>query len=201
MLQAPIGESVPETATIAPGVDEQTLIERIARQDRVAFETLYRGYFPRLTRFVERMIRRPQLVEEVVNDTLLVVWRKAASYNGQSKVSTWIFSIAYRTALKALGRVRDPVEADEAASAVPAAAEGEPDQLLMRVQDRRILDQALKLLSAEHRAVVELTYFHEYACREIAQIVGCPTETVKTRLFYARRRLRTLLSERKEDLR
>ena len=184
---------------LVPAVDEQTLIERIAGKDRAAFEDLYRRYFPRLTRFIERMVRRPQIVGEILNDTMFVVWRKAATYNGQSKVSTWIFSIAYRTALRAMGRQRDPVEWE--APDLPAPPETEPESSLIQQQDRRILDEALRQLTAEHRAVIELTYMHECACREIAQIVGCPVDTVKTRLFYARRRLKSLLGQRMGDLR
>jgi len=74
--------------------DEAALLQRIAAGDRLAFEALYRGYYPRLTRFLERVIRRPHSIEEILNDAMLVVWRKAASFNGRSKVSTWIFSIA-----------------------------------------------------------------------------------------------------------
>jgi RNA polymerase sigma-70 factor (ECF subfamily) len=196
-------QELPAAADVPPefalALDEASLIERIVRRDRAAFEALYRRYFPRLTRFVERMVRRPQVVGEVVNDTMWVVWRKAASYNGQSKVSTWIFSIAYRIALRALGRLRDPVECE--APDAPAPAEAEPDRELMLRQDRRLLEEAMAKLSAEHRAVIDLTYFHDCACREVAQIVGCPVDTVKTRLFYARRRLRVLLAQREGDLR
>lgn len=192
VAEAPAGE-------LALALDETTLIERIVQRDRAAFEALYRRYYPRLTRFVERMTRRPQIAGEVVNDTMWVVWRKAASYNGQSKVSTWIFSIAYRITLRTLGRQRDPV--DWEAPETPAPEESEPDQELMRRQDRHVLEKAMAQLSAEHRAAIELTYFHGCTCREIAQIVGCPVDTVKTRLFYARRRLRTLLAQREGDLR
>jgi len=195
----PLPAVKPRTGALAPKLDEQTLLERTALGDRAAFEELYRRYFPRLTRFVERMVRRPQVVGEVVNDTMLVVWRKADTYNGQSKVSTWIFSVAYRTALRALGQQREPVEWEPPEVAAPS--EAEPENSLSQQQDRRILDEALLHLTAEHRAVIELTYRHDCACREIAQIVGCPVDTVKTRLFYARRRLKLILAQRLGDLR
>src|SRR5271165_7540794 len=82
--------------------DEARLISRIAGGELRAFEDLYRIYHPRLTRFLANMLRRRELVEEVLNDTMLVVWRRADSFNGTSKVSTWVFAIAYRKALKAL---------------------------------------------------------------------------------------------------
>ena len=85
--------------------DEVALVGRVASGDGDAFEALYRCFYPRLRRFLERMTRRPQLVEEILNDTMLVVWRKAHTYNLRSKVSTWIFAIAFRKALKELKRV------------------------------------------------------------------------------------------------
>src|ERR1700746_2882967 len=109
MLSGQIPGPVPDAASAERATsDEAVLLLRIAVGDREAFETLYRGYFPRLTRFLERVMRRPHTVEEVLNDTMLVVWRKAATFNAQSKVSTWIFSIAYRKALKAIKRFDEP---------------------------------------------------------------------------------------------
>jgi RNA polymerase sigma-70 factor (ECF subfamily) len=177
--------------------DEVLLLGRVAAGDRLAFETLYRGYFPRLTRFLERLMRRPQVVEEVLNDAMLVVWRKAASFSGQSKVSTWIFAIAYRKALKAMTRFDDPVESDDELSESPLPG---PEGRLMQRQLAESLWESIGSMSAEHRAVIELTYYHGYAYREIAQIMGCPIDTVKTRMFHARRRLRLMLSDWKEDL-
>jgi RNA polymerase sigma factor (sigma-70 family) len=175
---------------------EARLIERIAAGELRAFEALYRAYHPRLTRFLDRVTRRPGLVEELLNDTMLVVWRRAASYNGRSKVSTWIFAIAYRKALKALARADDSVP-DDAVDA-PASPEPGPDEQLGRRELRALLVRALDELSAEHRAVVDLTYFHGFAYREIAHVVDCPVDTVKTRMFHARRRLKALLAGRLE---
>jgi len=177
--------------------DDVGLLQRVAAGDRAAFEALYRGYFPRLTRFLERVMRRPQAVEEVLNDAMLVVWRKADSFSGQSKVSTWIFAIAYRKALKAMKGLDEPVESDDDASESPQPG---PEGHLMQKQLTEILWDNIGRMSAEHRAVIELTYYHGYAYREIAQIMGCPIDTVKTRMFHARRRLRLMLSDRMEDL-
>jgi RNA polymerase sigma-70 factor (ECF subfamily) len=170
---------------------EARLIERVSRSDVRAFEELYRLYHPRLTRFLLNILRRPQLVEEVLNDTLLVVWRRADSYNHASKVSTWIFAIGYRKALKALRKLDDPVE-DEQAAARESPDAG-PEQLLGRRQIGEVLAGAMRSLSAEHRTVVDLTYFHEMCYREIAEIMDCPVDTVKTRMFYARRHLKSML--------
>ena len=177
--------------------DEALLINRIAAGELPAFDRLYRVYHPRLTRFLDRVMRRRSLVDEVLNDTLLVVWHGAGAYNGTSKVSTWIFAIAYRKALKALQRLDEPLadeRADERADLGPG-----PEQQLSQGQLHAALVRALDGLSAEHRAVVDLTYFHGIGYREIAEIVDCPADTVKTRMFHARRRLRALLGGTLED--
>jgi RNA polymerase sigma factor (sigma-70 family) len=179
---------------------ETALLERVAQGDLRAFETLYRDYFPRLTRFLERMMRRPELVEEILNDTMFVVSTNAHKYNRASKVSTWIFAIAYRKALKALRDTHDFVETDTDLAELAGADEREPKDELLQLQLRRVLSEAVDALSANHRAVIELTYFQEISYREIADIMSCPVETVKTRMFHARRRLKALLPDRLEDL-
>jgi RNA polymerase sigma factor (sigma-70 family) len=176
---------------------EQRLLGQIATRHLPAFDALYRCYYPRLTRFLDRMTRRPSLVEEVLNDTMFVVWNRADSYNGQSKVSTWIFAIAYRKALKALERLDEPAEGEDAE--LQMSEEPGPEQQLDQRQMSDLLLGALDALSAEHRAVVDLTYFHGADYREIAQIVDCPVATVKTRMFHARRRLKALLAGRMKD--
>ena len=143
------------------------------------------------------MLRRPHLVEEVLNDTMLVVWRRPHGYNGKSKVSTWIMAIAYRRALKALSRVDDPVE-DRDADFRPSP-DASPEQQLARGEVRSALRQAMGELSPQHRAVVDLTYFHEAGYREIAEIMECPVDTVKTRMFHARRHLKTKLAGQLTD--
>jgi RNA polymerase sigma factor (sigma-70 family) len=172
-------------------LDETRLITRICERDLRAFEQLYRIYHPRLSRFLINILRRPQLVEEALNDTLMVVWKRPESFNGTSKVSTWIFAIAYRTALKARSRYDEPVEDLEADSR--ASLDAGPEAEMGHRQVQAILSSALGRLSAEHRAVVDLTYFHEAGYREIAEILDCPVGTVKTRMHHARLRLREIL--------
>jgi len=174
-------------------LEDIALVKRIAGKDDVAFDILYRGYYPRLRRFLERITRRPQIVDEVLNDTMLVVWRKAASYDLSSQVSTWIFGIALRRALKALKRIDDPIEfgPDETADVGGVGPEG----MLVQQEMGTHIRKALGALSVDHRAVIELTYFEGYSCAEIAEIMRCPVSTVKTRMFHARRRLRMLLPD------
>lgn len=182
------------------GADEgaqRRLIERIAAGDLRAFEQFYRAYRVRLGRFLDRMTRRRGLVEELLNDTMLVVWNRSDRFDGSSKVSTWVFAIAYRKALKALQR-HDEAAEDETLDERPAPGAG-PEQQAQARQLNAQLGRALDALSVDHRTVVELTYFHGMGYREIAQIVDCPVDTVKTRMFHARRRLRGLLAGDAED--
>jgi RNA polymerase sigma-70 factor (ECF subfamily) len=164
----------------------------VAAGDGRAFEDLYRLYHPRLTRFLFNILHKPELVEEVLNDTLIAVWRRPGSYNGSSKLSTWIFAIAFRKALRARSRLDEPVEDKQAESR--ASDEAGPEQQLGHRQVRGVLLEALSTLSPEHRTVVDLTYFHEIGYREIAEIMACPTDTVKTRMFHARRNLKNALA-------
>jgi RNA polymerase sigma factor (sigma-70 family) len=188
-------QSAPDTAAALPrgGNDgrDAALIERVAGGDMRAFETLYRDYHPRLTRFLSMVTQRRTIVEEAVNDTMLAVWRRAHTYNGQSKVSTWVFAIAYRTACKALRQQDLPMEdpTEEQASDAPG-----PDRQSAAREAHAAVRRALESLSYEQRHVVVLTYFHELPYADIAQIMGCPVDTVKTRMFHGRRRLRALLA-------
>ncbi len=171
---------------------ELALIRRIAQRDREAFAELYRLYHRRLVSFLLRFTRRMDLVEEIYNDVMLVVWQKAGGFRGQSRVSTWVLGIAYRKALKALKRQQSRPEELPIEDVVLVDGE-RPDQVAGRRQLRERLQAAMSHLSPEHRAVVELTYYHGYSYPEIARIVGCPPNTVKTRMFHARRRLRRIL--------
>jgi RNA polymerase sigma factor (sigma-70 family) len=183
------GAVVPRRAT---DEEDLALIGQVARGDLRAFESLYRAYHPRVLRFLSLLTPRGAIVEESLNDTMLAVWRRAATYNGQSKLSTWIFAIAYRTACKALRRQDAPVEDDGADE--PAGEAHDPMRQRSASETRAALMAALERLSHEQRNVLVLTYFHDLAYAEIAQIMDCPVDTVKTRAFHGRRRLRALLT-------
>jgi RNA polymerase sigma factor (sigma-70 family) len=189
----------PASCATAGDQKDARLLHRVADGDRCAFEILYRGFFPRLTRFLNRMTRDLALIEEIVNDTMLVVWHKAASFDATCKVSTWVFAIAYRKARKAIDAFDQPVDAE------PDLREADPEcqpELRFELQRReQAVDAALYTLPLEQRAVVQLTYFHDMGYAEIADVMGCPLNTVKTRMFHARRRLAGLLAATlKEEL-
>lgn len=186
------GVAASEGKAAAAEALELALLAGIRAGQRREFDALYRLYHPRLWRFLQPMLKQPELVEEALNDTLMVVWQRAASFDGRSKLSTWIFGIAYRRGLKALARQDLPVEPEPGDEPVDDGPGPEAELALAQLQAST--RQALAALSPEHRAVVVLCYFHDMAYEDIAAIVGCPPATVKTRMFYARRRLRDLLS-------
>lgn len=173
--------------------DETRLLRRVASGDIDAFELLYRRYFPRLMRFLDRTVHRPCLSEEIVNDTMLTVWNTATRYDGSCKPSTWIFAITWRKAMKALRSLDEPVEHD--LETIPDDSRREPAQTMQRQELREQLERALKTLPIEQRAVVCLTYFHGLGYAEIADIMECPANTVKTRMFHARHKLQILLAD------
>lgn len=167
------------------------LLARVALRDETAFEQLYRLYHPRLVRFLMNMTRRPSVVDEVLNDTMMVVWVRPEGFNGTSRLSSWIFGIAYRKALKALRDQDMPVE-DSQQDLRESEAFG-PEREADERRTGLLLKHALDGLSLDHRTVVELTYFQACNYKEIAEIMDCPVDTVKTRMFHARRHLARLL--------
>jgi len=175
--------------------DSQDRVElrAAAAGNREAFEQLYRRYFPRMTRFLRRFSARDDVIEDVINSAMWVVWNKASAFRGESRVGTWITGIAYRCMLKALrdgtpaaevsqdGLVQS--ELDEASSASPEA----DDEL------RDWVTKGLRLLPDDLRTTMELAYLAGLSCAEIATVMDCAEGTVKARMFHARLRLRNLM--------
>jgi RNA polymerase sigma factor (sigma-70 family) len=180
--------------------EDARLLARIAAGDRQAFERLYHLYFSRLTRFLHRSTRSLPVIEEIVNDTMLVVWKKAPSWDASCKVSTWIFAIAWRRARKALSSLNDGIDAavDAEPDLMEAAPDSQPERRFMLLRQHEALDAAVNALPADQRAVVQLTYFHDMGYADIADVLGCPQNTVKTRMFHARRRLALMLADGQE---
>ena len=169
------------------------LIGAVVAGDQQAFVRFYERYRRKITRFVSRLTWRTDVIEETVNDTMVAVWQGAGRFRGGSKVSTWVMGIAYRTALKRLKQVTRRPEEELTDRATPQATTEMPDAALTRAQSSARIRVALDKLSPEHRAVIELTFYDDCSYQETAAIVGCPENTVKTRMFHARRRLKRLL--------
>ena len=178
----PSKRDLPNPSLLPTNDEEAELLRLVARKDRRSFEVLYRGYYRRLTRFLERLTRKPQLIDEILDDTMLVVWRKAETYNGASRVSTWIFAIAYKKAMKALKRERrsEEILPDADAPSVTHSPEAEFIERESGLAFKRLVAG----LSIKQRAVVELTYYHGCSYKEIA--TKSITRNVRKRTVRAR---------------
>lgn len=174
------------------------LIRAVGQGDRVAFEQLFRLYHDRVYKFSIRMLRDPQLADEVACDTLYAVWTGAAKFREQSAVSSWILGIAYRRSLKSYRVSAKHTDKKEPAYELENVAESSPavnpETHTSNAMEVNRLQAALTTLSSNHRAVMELIALG-YSVAEIAGIVGCPENTVKTRTFHARRQLQEALSD------
>jgi len=172
----------------APKPQDEDLLRSVARGDRAALESLYLGYHRRLVRFLARVTPRYENVEEIINDTFLVVWQHAADFRGASRVSTWIIGIAYRTALKSL-RGNDGLQHARSSEELPELSV-EP---MKDAELRDWIARALEGLPLEQRMTMELAYTLGHSVDEIAAISDCPVGTVKARMFHAREKLRHAL--------
>jgi RNA polymerase sigma factor (sigma-70 family) len=180
-------------------VRDAGLIAQLCNADEHALEQLYHHYYLRLYRFIARVIQRDELIDEIINDVMYVVWEKAASYDPQCKPSTWIFGIAFNKARQAL---RNASHADEV-SLDDIDEEnswlGKLDAGLCQLELDEWLVTALGELPPEHRAVIELTYYEGLSYGEIAVIMACPENTVKSRMHYARKKLAVILAPTKDS--
>jgi RNA polymerase sigma-70 factor (ECF subfamily) len=173
-------------------VSDEVLIARIAGGDRLAMQVLFARHHVRVYRFVLRMVRNEATAEDLISEVFLDVWRQAGKFEGRSAVSTWLLGIARFKALSAL-RKRPEEELDEETAAQIEDQSDDPEVTLAKKDKGAALREALGALSKEHREVIDLVYYHEKSVEEVAQIVGIPEATVKTRMFYARKKLSELL--------
>ena len=168
---------------------DRKLLDRVVAGDREAFRELYIAYHRRLARFLTRLTRHYEIAEEIINDTLWVVWRRAGNFRGESRVSTWIMGIAYRRALKTLhSRGQRQFETTPIESEPLVAADE-----LGEAETSEWIVLGMQQLPTEQRLALEFAYGYGHSCEEIAQIMNCPVNTVKTRLFHARAKLRAIL--------
>jgi RNA polymerase sigma-70 factor (ECF subfamily) len=171
---------------------DEVLIGRIAKGDRLAMQVLFARHHVRVYRFVLRLVGNPSVAEDLISEVFLDVWRQADRFEGRSAVSTWMLAIARFKALSALRKRPDEELDDEAAEAIEDVSDN-PEVALQKKDKSVLLRQCLEKLSPEHKEIIDLVYYHEKSVEEVAEIVGIPENTVKTRMFYARKKLSELL--------
>jgi RNA polymerase sigma-70 factor, ECF subfamily len=171
---------------------DEVLIGRIAKGDRLAMQVLFARHHVRVYRFVLRLVGNPSVAEDLISEVFLDIWRQADRFEGRSAVSTWMLAIARFKALSALRKRPDEELDDEAAEAIEDVSDN-PEVALQKKDKSAVLRQCLEKLSPEHKEIIDLVYYHEKSVEEVAEIVGIPENTVKTRMFYARKKLSELL--------
>mgnify|MGYP000592278981 CR=1 FL=1 len=180
-------------AGIADPTDKD-LIARIAVKDQTAIEALFGRYQVRVFRFILRFVRSEAVAEELTNEVFLEVWRNAARFEGRSSLSSWMLGIAHNKAVSVLRKRSEAELDDDAAGAIPDTADT-PEVTAQKADKGALLRACLERLSDDHRTIIDLVYYQEMSVAEVATVVGIPENTVKTRMFYARKKLSELLKE------
>jgi RNA polymerase sigma-70 factor, ECF subfamily len=173
---------------------DEALIGRIARGDRLAMQVLFARHHVRVYRYVLRLLRDEMAAEDIIGEVFLDVWRQANRFEGRSAVPTWLIAIARFKALSLLRKRREDGLDDETAESIEETAD-DPEVALAKLDKGEKLRKCLAALSPEHREVIDLVYYHEKSVEEVARIVGIPENTVKTRMFYARKKLGELCKQ------
>ena len=180
----------------APASDT-TLIAATVTGDKLALRTLYARHHVRVYRFLLRLVHNEAMAEDLVADVFLDVWRKADRFAGRSQVSTWLLAIARHKALSALRRPMTEVLDDDAAERIEDPTDN-AEAALARRETHAALRNSLSQLSPAHREIVDLVYYHGRTIEEAAAIIDVPVGTAKTRMFYARKHLRSAMAARGE---
>jgi RNA polymerase sigma-70 factor (ECF subfamily) len=174
---------------------DEVLVGLIAKGDKDAMRALYGRHNVKVFRFLMRFVDGEATAEDLVSEVFIEVWRNAAQFGARSQVSTWLLGIARHKALSALRR-RSTDELDEEVIGFIEDPSDNPEAALQKTERSEILRDCLKQLSPAHREIIDLVYYHERTIDDVAEIIGVPQNTVKTRMFYARKRIGELLAAR-----
>ena len=173
---------------------DNALMASITKGDKSAMQALFVRYRVQVYRFSLRLTNSQEAAEDLVSEVFLEAWRHAGKFEGRSKVSTWLLAIAHHLACSAKRR-RSTVELDDSMMETLEDCSDNPEVATHKRQQNAILAHCLTELSPAHREVIDLVYYHEKSISEVAEIVGCPQSTVKTRMHYARKEMADLLKQ------
>jgi RNA polymerase sigma-70 factor (ECF subfamily) len=183
----------PARAAATDTFSDDVLIERVANGDQLAMRTLYARHRVTIYRWLLRLVGDQTSAEDLLSDVFLDVWRKAASFEGRSSVSTWLLAIARHKALSSRRR-RTDMELDKELAPTVVDPADNPELVLQKKNREDLLRHCLAQLSPQHSEVIDLAYYHGKSIKEIAEIVGINEATVKSRAFYARKKLAQLVA-------
>ncbi len=173
---------------MAEGLPDLEVVKQIAGGSKRALETLYTRHADRTFKFLFRLTAERSAAEDLTHDVFLEVWKGASRFEARSSVATWILSIARYKALDARRKRRTLTEHD-----LPGRAEPTPEMSAIQSSSGNYMRECLAQLSEEHREIIDLVYYHEKSVKEAAEILDIPENTVKTRMFYARKKLKEML--------
>ena len=173
---------------------DQMLVERTAVGDKLAMQVLFARHRTAIYRWLCRLVGNETVAEDLLSDVFFDVWRQAGRFEGRSAVTTWLLSIARFKALSARRR-RTDMELDETIETTVADCADNAEVALEKKHQGEMLRGALTKLSPEHREIIDLVYYHEKSVDDAAQILSIPPATVKTRMFYARKKLAEMVQE------
>ena len=171
---------------------DEILVERIAAGDKLAMQVLFARHRTNVYRWLLRFVGNETIAEDLLSDVFFDVWQQAGRFEGRSAVSTWLLSIARFKALSARRR-RTDAPLDETIETTMADSADDPETALQKKSRNELLRQAVMKLSPDHREIIDLVYYHEKSVDDCAIILGIPAATVKTRMFYARKKLADLV--------
>jgi RNA polymerase sigma-70 factor (ECF subfamily) len=181
--------------SFAEETSDQSLLRLIGKHDGPAMRVLFRRYKVRVFRFLMQIVGNRATAEDLASEVFVEVWRCAARFEARSHVVTWILGIARHKALAALRRRSFEELKDDVADSIEDPAD-DPELAVQKNECNAILRQCIERLSRVHREVIDLAYYHELSINDIAQIIGVPQNTVKTRMFHARKRIAELMAAR-----
>ena len=181
-------------ATAGEYSSDEILVQRIAAGDKLAMQVLFARHRTNIYRWLFRFVGNEIVAEDLLSDVFFDVWQQAGRFEGRSAVSTWLLSIARFKALSARRR-RTDVPLDETIETTVADSADDPEIALQKKSRKELLRQAITKLSPEHREIIDLVYYHEKSVDDAADILSIPRATVKTRMFYARKKLAELVQE------
>ena len=169
-------------------MSDRDLVSRVANGDRAALRLLFTRHHARVYRFVARHTGSEAMADDVANEVFLELWRQAPKFEGRSEVSTWLLGIARFKALSSLRKRKEEWLDDDDAAAVPDDNDT-PEVATMKQDKGAALRRLVDTLADEHRMVIDLAYYHGKSVTEIGEVLDIPVATVKTRMFYARKKL------------
>lgn len=177
---------------MAPVLDDKELLASIKARDETALRQLIARHQARVYRFIAARVRVPAVAEELTSEVFVEVWIKAHTFEGRSSPATWLLAIAHNRAVSATRRRREEAWSEDEANAL-ADESDDPEVSLQKRDKSAVMRQCLQRLSPEHREIIDLVYYHEQSVAEVAEVLAIPEATVKTRMFYARKKLSEIL--------